>query len=78
MLLIAADCLYLLLLQLQCLPCCMVAAPTSQFDDDFVSKHYSQFESAADLRQNLISSTSLARMKDLEEQVQDAIVTQVF
>lgn len=48
-----------------------------QFDDAFVQQHYPQFESAADLRQSLISSTMLARVKDLEEQTQDAIVTQV-
>lgn len=49
-----------------------------QFNDEFVSQHYPQFESADDLRQNLISTTSLARMKDLEAQIQDAIVTQVI
>lgn len=48
-----------------------------EFDDAFVASHYPAFESAADLRQSLLSSTSLARMKELEEQVQDAIVTQV-
>jgi hypothetical protein len=48
-----------------------------QFDDDFVAKKYPQFESAADLRQSLVSSTSLARMKDVEARIQDAIVTQV-
>jgi hypothetical protein len=42
-----------------------------------VAKHYPQFESAADLRQSLVSSTSLARMKDIEARIQDAIVTQV-
>lgn len=41
-------------------------------------QHYPQFESAADLRTSLISSTSLARMKDVEARVQDAIVTQVI
>eukprot|EP00878_Enallax_costatus_P021398 GHUV01022648.1.p1 GENE.GHUV01022648.1~~GHUV01022648.1.p1 ORF type:complete len:386 (+),score=99.70 GHUV01022648.1:352-1509(+) len=48
-----------------------------EFNDEFVSRHYPQFELAADLRQNLISTTSLARMKDLAAQIQDAIVTQV-
>lgn len=51
--------------------------PAVQFNDEFVAKHYPQFESAEDLRTNLISSTSLARMKDVEAQIQDAIVTQV-
>jgi hypothetical protein len=49
----------------------------SQFDDEFVAKNYPTFESAADLRQSLVSSTSLARMKDVEARIQDAIVTQV-
>eukprot|EP00882_Tetradesmus_deserticola_P004536 GHRQ01004782.1.p1 GENE.GHRQ01004782.1~~GHRQ01004782.1.p1 ORF type:complete len:518 (+),score=256.13 GHRQ01004782.1:105-1658(+) len=48
-----------------------------EFNDEFVAKHYPQFESAADLRKSLVSSTSLARMKDLDAQIQDAIVTQV-
>lgn len=48
-----------------------------QFDDEFVKKHQPQFESAEDLRTNLMSSTALARMKDVEAQIQDAIVTQV-
>lgn len=52
--------------------CCM------QFNDEFVSRHYPSFESAADLKQSLITTTSLARMKDLEAQTQDAIVTQVL
>jgi hypothetical protein len=47
-----------------------------QFDDEFVAKHYPQFESAEDLRSSLLSSTSLARMQDVNAQVQDAIVTQ--
>lgn len=50
---------------------------TPQFDDEFVQKHQPQFESAEDLRTNLMSSTALARMKDVEAQIQDAIVTQV-
>jgi len=49
-----------------------------QFNDEFVAQHYPQFESAEDLRTNLLSSTSLARMKDVEAQIQDAIVTQVY
>lgn len=48
-----------------------------QFDDEFVKKHQPQFESTEDLRTNLMSSTALARMKDVEAQIQDAIVTQV-
>ena len=48
-----------------------------QFDDEFVARHYPQFESAEDLKTNLLSSTSLGRMKDVEAQIQDAIVTQV-
>jgi hypothetical protein len=50
---------------------------TSQFNDEFVKQHYPQFESAADLLTNLVSTTSLARMKDVEAQIQDAILTQV-
>eukprot|EP00879_Flechtneria_rotunda_P032257 GHRR01035433.1.p1 GENE.GHRR01035433.1~~GHRR01035433.1.p1 ORF type:complete len:363 (+),score=127.96 GHRR01035433.1:198-1286(+) len=50
---------------------------TPGFDDEFVKQHYPQFESTKDMRDSLITSTGLQRMKDLEAQVQDAIVTQV-
>ncbi|WIA15544.1 hypothetical protein OEZ85_002177 [Tetradesmus obliquus] len=48
-----------------------------EFNDEFVAQHYPQFESAADLRQSLVSTTSLERMRDIEDRVKDAILTQV-
>ena len=65
------------LLHSPCHDCLFMSCSWLQFDDEFVAKHYPQFESAEDLRSSLLSSTSLARMQDVNAQVQDAIVTQV-
>lgn len=48
-----------------------------EFDDAFVKRCYPQFDGADDLRQSLLGSTALARLKDVDARVQDAIVTQV-
>lgn len=55
----------LMLLFICCLClCCLVAV---QFDDEFVKKHYKDFESAEDMRASLLSSTMLERVKDLQQ-----------
>lgn len=41
-----------------------------QFNDEFVQKHYPNFDSAKDMRNSLIATTTMQRMKHTEEQAQ--------
>jgi len=44
-----------------------------EFDDAFVAAHYPKFESAADMRASLLSSTAMERLKATQQATQDAI-----
>ena len=52
-----------------CLPCPL------QFDDEFVKANFgSQLSSAEEMRKSLLASAAVDRVKDLDKQLEDALV----
>lgn len=45
-----------------------------EFTDDFVKKHFPSFESTEDMRRNVISTTTMERLRDLDQGIQNKIV----